>query len=292
MPFQRCRILSLHVLRAGKLATATPGCWLRHPRSASALCGPPSKPRGLKPQFKNALTAALKRGATQNSPPKNSPVKHSPSLRPQPARSARLARQLDAKRRALFFSAFDGNLSAVIAYHRLYYGETQPCAMLLGRVVRSEQARAFFLRQPRAGVGDRDFHFIAKQLRSDSNGSTLRQSVNCVEYQIRERAVQHIGIGGDGRQFRFEFCSDDDLSFLLQLRMKHTQDRAHDFVELRGLPVRLRHLGEFAEPSDDRLQIVDFGQQCRCSFAKYFFKEFRRSFFRADQILDGDLERK
>ena len=149
----------------------------------------------------------------------------------------------------------------MVTYYRLYYGETEPRAMLLGRVIRSEQARAFFLRQPRTGVGDREFHFIAKQLRSDSNGSTLRHSVNCIEYQIRERAVQHIGIGGDGRQLRFEFCSDDDLSFLLQLRMKHSQNRVHDFIEMRGLSMRLRHPGKLTESSDDRLQIVDFGQQ-------------------------------
>src|SRR5712672_1746589 len=92
--------------------------------------------------------------------------------------SWRLARQLNTKRRPLFSSALDRDLPAVIAYYRLYYGETQPRAMLLSRVIRSEQAGTFFLRQARAAVGDREFNVVVVHSCLNCNRSTLRQGIN------------------------------------------------------------------------------------------------------------------
>src|SRR5712672_2548945 len=89
--------------------------------------------------------------------------------------SSRLARQLNTKRCPLLLSALDRDLPAVIAYYRLYYCETQPGAMLLRSVIRTKQAGTFFLRQPRAAVGDREFHVVADHSCLDCNRSTLRQ---------------------------------------------------------------------------------------------------------------------
>src|SRR5947208_10598828 len=63
-------------------------------------------------------------------------------------------RKLDPKRAAPSGLAFDRNFATMIAHHRLHDGEAQPGPVLLGGVVRSEQALALFLCQARPGIGD------------------------------------------------------------------------------------------------------------------------------------------
>src|SRR5256885_11124788 len=66
--------------------------------------------------------------------------------------------QFDPKRRAAPGLALDGYPPSMIADNGLHDGEAQPRAMLLGRVVRSEQALALFLGEARAAVGDFETH--------------------------------------------------------------------------------------------------------------------------------------
>src|SRR5208283_521063 len=68
----------------------------------------------------------------------------------------RVARQLNPKRGSLFLSAFDRYFPTVVAYHRLRDRQSKPGAVLLGRVIRSEQPRAFFRRQAGTSVGNRN----------------------------------------------------------------------------------------------------------------------------------------
>src|SRR6266851_7052215 len=65
-------------------------------------------------------------------------------------------RQLDLEAGAAAFVAGDADRSVVIADHRLHDGKTEAGAQLLGGVVRREQARAFFRREPIAVVRDLD----------------------------------------------------------------------------------------------------------------------------------------
>src|SRR5438552_18367708 len=63
-------------------------------------------------------------------------------------------RKLNPKRAAAARFAFDRDLASMIAHNRLHDGEAQPGPVLLGGVVRSEQALALFFRQARPGIGD------------------------------------------------------------------------------------------------------------------------------------------
>src|SRR5579859_3823900 len=61
-------------------------------------------------------------------------------------------RQLNLETGAAPFVAGDANRSVVVADYRLHDRQTQARSLLLGGVVRSEQARAFFRRKPFARV--------------------------------------------------------------------------------------------------------------------------------------------
>src|SRR5216684_4120907 len=101
-----------------------------------------------------------------------------------------LTRYFDPERGSFFFRAFDGNLAAVIAHYRLHNRQPETRAMLLGRVIRSEQAAAFFLGQTGAGIGDRDFNSIAQSRGANRQLSALGHGVDRVEHQVLERAMQ------------------------------------------------------------------------------------------------------
>src|SRR3989454_10266255 len=73
---------------------------------------------------------------------------------PRPGPRVPAYRKLDPKRAAAAGLALDRDLAAMIAHHRLHDGEAQPGSVLLGGVVRSEQALALLLRQARPGIGD------------------------------------------------------------------------------------------------------------------------------------------
>ena len=76
------------------------------------------------------------------------------ALRHALAALAASRRQFHYEGRTAARRAFDANSAIVIAYHRLHNGESQAGAMLLGGVVRREEALAFFGGHSRAGVGD------------------------------------------------------------------------------------------------------------------------------------------
>jgi hypothetical protein len=138
-----------------------------------------------------------------------------------------IAREFNAKRRSFFFRALDGNFTAVIAYYGLHNREAKSRAMLLGRVIRSEQALAFFRGQTGAGIGDRKLNVIAEGGGADGQLSTLRHGVDGVEHQILQCALQQVGIGRNFGQRIGQLGAQLDLIFLFlvisQLRMKNAQ---------------------------------------------------------------------
>src|SRR5450631_1355970 len=105
------------------------------------------------------------------------------------------ARQFDPKNGSFFFRARDANFTAVITYHRLHNRQPESRAMLLSRVIRSEQASALFLGQTGAGIGDRNFNVIAESRGANHQLSALRHGIDRVEHQVLQRAMQQIGIG-------------------------------------------------------------------------------------------------
>src|ERR1051326_5727292 len=62
-------------------------------------------------------------------------------------------RYLHLERCPLVFSAAYSDSPAMVTDDRLHDRQTQAGAMLLGGVIRSEEALALFSRQPRAGIG-------------------------------------------------------------------------------------------------------------------------------------------
>src|SRR5579884_3131083 len=67
-------------------------------------------------------------------------------------KSIQVSGQLDAKRCTTTRRAVHRDSSAVIAHHRLHDGQAEPGAVLLTRVIRSEQPFAFLGREAGAGV--------------------------------------------------------------------------------------------------------------------------------------------
>ncbi len=83
----------------------------------------------------------------------------------------------------------------MIAYHRLHDRQAKSGAVLLGCVVRSEQAAAFFLSQAGTGIGDRNFNPIAYSVGANRQLSTMRHGVDRVEDEVLQGAMEQIRIG-------------------------------------------------------------------------------------------------
>src|SRR6185312_1362361 len=104
-------------------------------------------------------------------------------------------------------------------------------------------------------------------------------------------AKQH-WIGADQWNLAEVELGFDFAGSLRELALKELDYAADHLVQINWLKLRCRHFGKVAEAPDDRLQIGDFGQQRRCAFAKDFVELFGSVFTRAQQVFDGNLQRK
>src|SRR5271154_4831877 len=77
-----------------------------------------------------------------------------------------------------------------------------------------------------------------------------------------------------------------------QLRLNQLHHTANYLVQLHRLQLRLWHLREFAEPSDDPFQIRDLRQQRSRTLPEYFLELLWTLLPRAHQILHRKLKRK
>jgi hypothetical protein len=85
----------------------------------------------------------------------------------------------------------------MIAYYGLNDRQAQTASVLLARVIRSEDARALFGREPRASVGDFDDDLLRLAAAEQGELSSLRHRVHRIEYEIGDSAVQQFRIGCD-----------------------------------------------------------------------------------------------
>ena len=81
-------------------------------------------------------------------------------------------------------------------------------------------------------------------------------------------------------------------SRLLELRLKKLYHAADDIVHLHCLHLRLRHLGKFAESSDDSFQIGNFRQQRSGTLVEDFVELLRSLLPGAHQVLHRELQGK
>ena len=86
-----------------------------------------------------------------------------------------------------------------------------------------------------------------------------------------------VRVSGDNGAVRVELHLALDLcsSRLLELSLKKMYHPANEVVHLHRLQLRLRHLGKFAESSDDAFQIGDFCQQGSGTLAEDFVELLR-----------------
>src|SRR5687767_8081284 len=96
--------------------------------------------------------------------------------RPPPARVSR--RQLDMEGRTAARRALDPDPAAVIRHDRLHDGEAKAGAMLLGRVIRCEQAVALLFGKALTGISDLDPHRAVRTPRADGELATGRHRVD------------------------------------------------------------------------------------------------------------------
>src|SRR5436309_12276548 len=162
--------------------------------------------------------------------------------------------QFDAECCAAAGLAGDGYPSSMIADYGLYDGEAQARAVLFGRVVRGEQALAFFPGEPGPGVGDLETDRAGRTRGTDREDAARRHGVERVQHQILERAMKLGRIGFDVRPGRIRLDAGRD-ALAGELRFEQFHYAAHDLVEAGRLPLRWRHFGKIAEAIDDGLEI-------------------------------------
>ena len=94
--------------------------------------------------------------------------------------------------------------------------------MLLAGVVRSKNSLALFARQAAASIGDFNHYLPIIAPGSKRERAAIRHRIHRIEHQIRQRAVQHIRIGGNRARslIQFQFAGDRCASRRLQLRLK------------------------------------------------------------------------
>ena len=85
----------------------------------------------------------------------------------------------------------------MIADHRLRYRQPQPRAVLLGGVIRSEQALALFRRQSRAGIGQfkKREPIVSAGHGTESQCAALGHGVNRVQHKIFYHSTKQYRIG-------------------------------------------------------------------------------------------------
>src|SRR5262249_15391675 len=133
---------------------------------------------------------------------------------------------------------------------------------------------------------------LVVQLGAESQRASVGHGVNGVEHQVFDDAAQQHRIATDRRQIaKVEFGFNPGRA-VGQLSLKELDHVADHLVEIDGLDLRRRHLGEVAKAADDGLQIGNLGEQRGCTLAKYLVELLGSVGAGAQQILDGDLQRK
>src|SRR5205823_14108838 len=132
------------------------------------------------------------------------PAPATPASSRRRRRSAPSSWQLDTNGRPAARSALDPDLARVIRDDRLDDREAEPGPVLLGRVVRSEQALALFGGQPVAAIADVEPHAAFRLLRSDRQLAARGHRVDRVEQEVLDGTLQLIGIGANRDDGRIE----------------------------------------------------------------------------------------
>src|SRR5215471_9979158 len=164
--------------------------------------------------------------------------------------------------------------------------------MLFARVIRSEDTLALLGRQSGTGVLNFNEHPSVVVPRSQCQRAALRHCIHCIENQIRKGSMQQLRIGCNGFQsiVQLEIAINRGASCCLKLRLKEPCNCGHNVVHLYPLQLRLWHLGKFAEPANDPLEVGNFGKKSLRTLAKNFIEDLRTLTPRADQILNGELQ--
>src|SRR5208283_5250897 len=200
--------------------------------------------------------------------------------------------QLDAEGGAASFFAGDRDGAMVIADDGLNDGEAEAGALQLGGVVRREDARALFRREPLAGIRDFDADSIATVGGAEAESAAGGHGVQGIQNEILEGAMQQIGIGIDFRQRFAEeiFGGDGRLADGIELRLEQANSVAQSFVDIDMHELRSGHLGKIAEAADDAVEVGEFGFERGGGFAKNFLELLGTKLAGTLKIFDGELQ--
>src|SRR5262245_57997124 len=134
------------------------------------------------------------------------------------------------KRSPEILGAAYADSSLVIAYHGLHDGQPQAGAVLLGRVVGSEQASAFFLGQSAPGIGKLKYGELVIEVGTKDQPPAFGHSVNGIEHQVLDHAAQQRRICVDPRDVAQLHLRLDAGGALLELSLKELDHATDHFI--------------------------------------------------------------
>src|SRR5580704_919692 len=182
----------------------------------------------------------------------------------------------------------------MVTDYGLHDRQAEAGALLLGGVVGSEEAGTFFWSEAFTRVA----HFDANGVRvvggAKSECATSGHGIEGVEHEILESTVEKIRVGVDFRQ-RFPekiFRSDSRLAYGGELRLEKADRVSKRLVHVDADELRIRHLGEIAESSDDAVEIGEFSLESGGTFRENFLELRRAELARALKIFERDLHGK
>ncbi len=122
---------------------------------------------------------------------------------------------------------------------------------------------------------------------------TIWHRVHRVQHQVRQSAVQQVGVGSDCTEtlVQLQLAIDRRAPRRLQLRLEQLRHPAQEFIHLHRLQLRMRHLRKLAEAANDCFQVRNLSQQSAGAFAEHFIELLRALRPRAHQIFDRKLQR-
>src|SRR6185437_1529756 len=201
--------------------------------------------------------------------------------------------KFNAKRRAVSRLTRHGNSSAMIADNRLHNRETEACAVQLRGVIRREKALAFFASEPCTRVGDLQAHAAVMRHRPQREFAATGHRVDGVEDKVANGAMKQNAVGLNERKFFIELQLGGDfwLAGCDEARFKKAGDATDHFVYVQRVQFGARHFREITEATDNRFQVVNFGEKRFRGFAKDLIEI--RGVLRACtlKILNRDLQR-